>query len=47
MPQTQPNPLENGYGIYEDIENPSEGITSGNWLNCVGYWIKSDKKRNR
>lgn len=47
MPQTQLNPLENGYGIYEDIQNPSESITSGNWLNCVGNWIKSDKKRNR
>ena len=35
-PQTQPNPLENGYGVYEDNENPSEGIVSGEWLNCVG-----------
>lgn len=35
-PQTQPDPLENGYGIYDDNENPSEGIVSGEWMNCVG-----------
>ena len=35
-PQTQANPLENGYGVYEDKENPEEGIVSGEWMNCVG-----------
>lgn len=45
-PQTQPNPIENGYGIYEDIENPSEGITSGNWLNCVGNLMLMAGRQN-
>ena len=38
-PQTQPNPTENGYGIYEDKENPEEGILSGEWLNSIGNLI--------
>lgn len=45
-PQTQTNPIENGYGIYEDIENPSEGITSGNWLNCVGNLMLMAGRQN-
>ena len=45
-PQTQPNPLENGYGKYEDIENPNEGITSGNWLNCVGNLMLMAGRQN-
>lgn len=45
-PQTQPNPIENGYGVYEDIENPSEGITSGNWLNCVGNLLLMAGRQN-
>ena len=35
-PRTQANPLENGYGVYEDKENPREGIISGEWMNSVG-----------
>jgi len=35
-PQTQPDPLKNGYGSYDDNENPSEGIVSGEWMSCVG-----------
>jgi uncharacterized protein with ParB-like and HNH nuclease domain len=33
---TDGKPVENGYGTYEDKENPIEGIVSGEWLNCVG-----------
>lgn len=45
-PQTQPTPLANGYGIYEDNENPSEGITSGNWLNCIGNLMLMAGRQN-
>lgn len=33
---TNGNPVANGYEIYEDKENPENGIVSGEWLNCVG-----------
>lgn len=33
---TDENPVANGYGVYEDSENKSNGIQSGGWLNCVG-----------
>lgn len=45
-PQTQSNPLENGYGIYEDTENPSEGIVSGEWMNCVGNLMLMAGRQN-
>lgn len=45
-PQTQPNPLENNYGIYEDGENPSEGIVSGEWMNCVGNLMLMAGRQN-
>lgn len=39
-PQTEPQNLpeikENGYGTYDNKQNPSEGIVSGNWMHCVG-----------
>lgn len=40
-PQTPTNndPVANGYGIYEDKENPHNGIVSGNLLNCVGNLV--------
>lgn len=40
-PQTPTNndPLANGYGIYEDKENPQNGIVSGNLLNSVGNLV--------
>ena len=40
------NPLENGYGIYEDTENPSEGIVSGEWMNCVGNLMLMAGRQN-
>lgn len=45
-PQTQANPLENGYGIYEDKENPGEGIVSGNWMNSVGNLMLMAGRQN-
>ena len=45
-PQTQANPLENGYGIYEDKENPEEGIVSGEWMNCVGNLMLMAGRQN-
>lgn len=45
-PQTQPNPLENNYGIYEDGENPSESIVSGEWMNCVGNLMLMAGRQN-
>lgn len=45
-PQTQPTPLENGYGIYEDNENPREGIVSGEWMNCIGNLMLMAGRQN-
>ena len=45
-PQTQINPLENGYGVYEDKENPEEGIISGEWMNCVGNLMLMAGRQN-
>lgn len=45
-PQTQANPLENGYGVYEDKENPEEGIVSGEWMNCVGNLMLMAGRQN-
>lgn len=45
-PQTQPNPTENGYGIYEDKENPEEGILSGEWMNSIGNLMLMSKSQN-
>lgn len=41
-PQTCPDtehPEYFGYGIYEDKENPEEGIVSGEWLHAVGNLV--------
>jgi uncharacterized protein YkvS len=43
---TDGKPVENGYGIYEDKENPVEGIVSGKWLNCVGNLMLISRKHN-
>lgn len=45
-PQTQENPLENGYGVYENEENPEEGIVSGDWMNCVGNLMLMAGRQN-
>lgn len=45
-PRTQDNPLENGYGVYENEENPEEGIVSGEWMNCVGNLMLMAGRQN-
>ncbi len=43
---TNGNPVANGYGIYKDEQNPSEGIASGSWINCIGNLMLISKKHN-
>lgn len=45
-PQTQDSPLENGYGVYADKENPKEGIVSGEWMNSVGNLMLMAGRQN-
>lgn len=45
-PQTQDSPLENGYGVYVDKENPKEGIVSGEWMNSVGNLMLMAGRQN-
>lgn len=47
-PQTPTNgdSIANGYGIYDDKENPSDGIVSGDWLNCIGNLMLISKSHN-
>lgn len=43
---TNGNPLANGYGVYEDKENPKNGIESGHWLNRVGNLMLISQSHN-
>ncbi|HQK40168.1 MAG TPA: HNH endonuclease family protein, partial [Flavobacterium alvei] len=43
---TDGNPVANGYGMYDDKENPGNGIASGNWLNCVGNLMLISQSHN-
>lgn len=45
-PQTQATPLENGYGVYEDKENPGDGIVSGEWMNSIGNLMLMAGRQN-
>ena len=47
-PQTPTNgdPVANGYGIYEDKEEPENGIVSGEWLNCIGNLMLISQSHN-
>ena len=45
-PQSQENPLENGYGIYDNKENPNEGIVSGGWMNSIGNLLLIAGRQN-
>ena len=47
-PQTPRNgdPVESGYGKYDDKDNPENGIISGEWLNCVGNLMLISRKHN-
>ena len=35
-----------GYGIYRDIENPENGIESGEWLHSIGNMLLASRKHN-
>lgn len=43
---TNGNPIANGYGVYEDKDNPENGIVSGEWLNCVGNLMLISQSHN-
>jgi uncharacterized protein with ParB-like and HNH nuclease domain len=47
-PQTPTNgdPIANGYGVYKDETNPTQGIVSGNWLNNVGNLMLISQSHN-
>lgn len=47
-PQTPTNgdPVANGYGDYDDKENPENGIVSGGWLHCVGNLMLISREHN-
>lgn len=47
-PQTPTNdePLANGYGAYEDADNPESGIVSGRWLDSIGNHLILPKSHN-
>lgn len=45
-PQTMPNPMECGYGIYDDFNNPQNGINSGHWMNSVGNLMLMAGRQN-
>lgn len=38
--------IANGYGAYQDAENPSEGIESGEWLNSIGNLLLVSSSHN-
>jgi len=43
---TNGNPIANGYGTYEDLETPENGIISGHWLNSVGNLMLISQEHN-
>lgn len=43
---THENPVANGYGVYEDEQNPQEGIASGGWLNSIGNLMLISQHHN-
>jgi uncharacterized protein with ParB-like and HNH nuclease domain len=43
---TNGNPIANGYGTYEDLEIPENGIVSGHWLNSVGNLMLISQQHN-
>lgn len=43
---TNGNPVANGYGIYDDKDNPDVGIVSGTWLNCLGNLMLISQSHN-
>ena len=46
-PQTRKeDPMAHGYGVYNDPENPEQGIESGGWLNCIGNLLLLSQSQN-
>lgn len=46
-PQTpRDEPIANGYGKYQDIEDPSQGIESGEWMSSVGNMLIVSTQHN-
>lgn len=43
---TDGKPIENGYGVYEDKDDPSCGISSGGWLNSIGNLMLISQSHN-
>ena len=43
---TNGNPVANGYGIYKDDINPSNGIASGDWINNIGNLMLISQSHN-
>lgn len=44
--QNDEGPDVSGYGPYVDSDNPSEGIASGEWLNCLGNLMLIAQSQN-
>lgn len=43
---TDGKPVENGYGVYEDKDDPYCGISSGGWLNSIGNLMLISQSHN-
>lgn len=43
---TDGKPIENGYGVYEDKDDPSCGISSGGWLHSIGNLMLISQSHN-
>ena len=40
------DPTAHGYGVYNDPENPEQGIESGGWLHCIGNLLLLSQSQN-
>lgn len=40
------NPIANGYGEYDDRDNPENGIESGGWMNRLGNLVLASQSQN-
>lgn len=43
---TDGHPVANGYGDYDDVKNPENGIVSGHWLDSIGNHLILPKSHN-
>ena len=46
-PQTENEQIENGYGVYNDDNEPQRGIESGHWLHCLGNLVLISGPENK